>query len=291
MHREKKSIIINILLFGLPSCGRNTFLQWIVENENLLDANFMKAIQQELESVRTQINDYMRSLKNLPSIVKMELQNLIDSEKYEEVMRCFSEYRGEIQESVRNFDLELSEVVDGTIKKLQTYDEEVEARTQTFSYLDIAGTAQITYRIHYYNYSVPTPFELSNFLTVIDGIIFIWDSQLEINKNLEIFELLLNNLVPGAQIPLIIALNKVDLPHNINTTDIHQLLSQAKYEAKLQTTLFSDAVFHELTIFETIATQGVNLKHLINNIKRMIVLKNTAEIARLQSLTLQEVEQ
>ncbi|MHA1267624.1 MAG: ADP-ribosylation factor-like protein [Candidatus Helarchaeota archaeon] len=290
MHREKQSIILNILLFGLPGCGRNTFLQWIVQNENLLDANFLKAIENEKDAIRTHINQYMRNIKNMPGAIKAELNKFIDQDEFEECRRYFEIAKYRLQEIIKAYDEELQKIIQRSIFKLQN-SRPSPVEDQTFSYIDIAGTAQITYRIHYCNYQIPTPIELSTFLPVIDGIIFVWDSQQDIEKNLESFELLLDNLTPNAHTPLIIALNKVDLPHQVNSTDLRQLLSQAKYEAKFQTTLFSDSIYRELTIFETVANQGVNLKSLINNIKRMIILKNSTAIVKLQNLIIQEVQQ
>ncbi len=291
MHREKQSIIFNLFLYGPPGCGRNTFLQWIVQNENLLDANFLRAIKTQQEHIRTQLNSYMKTLKDLPGTIKHNLQNFIQQETFEEAKTYFeiSSYR--IRQLCKAYDEELNRTIKKAITNLQKSAESTVKTSKTFSYLDLVGSSSnLIYRIHYSNYSDPTPIDLSSFLPQIDGLIFIWDCQQRIEENIRVFELVTDNLPPDTQTPLVIALNKVDLPHNINSTDIQQLLSQARYEKKLQTTLYSDAVIKELSIFETVATQGSNIKRIIRNLVLMIGVKNQTEIAKLRNLLIQEVQ-
>lgn len=292
MHREKQSLILNLFLYGPPGCGRNTFLQWIVQNENLLDANFLKAIEKEQAQIRTLLNTHMKTLKDLPGTIKGNLRDFIENETFDEAKTYYeiSSYR--IRELCKAYDEELNRVISKSISHIQNSAETVVKKDQTFSYVDIVGSLpHIVYRIHYCNYSAPTPIELNNFLPQIDGLIFIWDTQQRIEENTRVFELLLDNLPPDAQTPLVFALNKVDLPHNINSADIHQLLSAARYEKRFQTTFFTDALFREITIFETIGIQGLNIKRLISNVIRMIVVKKQPEIAKLQNLLFQEIQQ
>ena len=291
MHKENQVIVLNIFLHGPLDSGRNTFLQWLVQNENLLDANFLKSIEYEQKQLRAQINRYMRALKELPRTIKQNLDKLIQEQKFEEANTYFeiSSYR--IQELCRAYDGELNRYTKKSIKKLQDSRLKTIGRDQTFSSIDIVGSIpNMIYRIHYNIGPPPNQIELNTFLSTIDGLIFIWNVQSGIKENINVFEELLNNLPPNARVPLVIALNKVDLPHTITSADVRHLLTQARYEEKLRTTLLPDTLSQELTIFETVGTQGISIKNVIRSVVRIIVAKNRSQIQELTNLLYQEVQ-
>lgn len=291
VHRENQTIIFNLYLFGPPASGRRTFIQWLADNENLLDANFLKSIENERKQLRRQVNGYMRNLKDLPRMLKQNLIHLIQNENFTEAKTYFDIATYRIQELCRAYDRELERQTEKSIKYLQSERNKIIDEDEACSSLDIVGSKKdIIYRIHYDKKIPSNLIELTTFLSSIDGIIFIWDVSRRIEVNLDIFKELLENLPPNVQYPLVIALNKMDLPHTISTDDVYRLLTHIRYEEKLQTSLFTDTMFQDLTIFETVGTQGHNLRNIVRSLVRMIVIKNQAKIQELQNLLYSEVQ-
>ncbi len=291
VHGENQTIVFNLYLFGLPGSGRQTFIQWLIQNENLLDANFLKSIEEEQKILQEQINKYRYDLNSLIHKLKENLDNFIEEKKFEDANAYFGAAHYRIQETCQAYDEDLNYMIKKSLKNLQSLKNNATRNEGAFFSLDIVGSQKdIIYRIYYNNKkSAPNKIEFNNFLSTIDGLIFIWDISRKIEDNLDVFKEFLENLPPNFQYPLVIALNKIDLPHSINPTDIHHLLTHIRYEERFQTNLFKDTLFQDLTIFETIGIQGLNIRNIIRSLVRMIVIKNHTKIQQLQNLLYQEV--
>ncbi len=283
-HREKQTIVFKIYLFGCPASGQKTFLQFLLHNWNLLDAAFKKSIESERSQLTSQINTYMQNLKELPSDLKRNLNELIESGQYDEARQYYEVCSYRIQQLCRSYDVEINRFMDISVKKLQSSKlNNQDPENASFSFVDLVGsTPNLLYRIYFTNQSKPDPLELNTFLSGIDGLIFIWDAQrARLEENSRVFQALINNLPLRHQYPLVIALNKVDLPDTLRSEDLRRLLTQIQFEKRLQTTLFTEDLYPGLTIFETAATQGLNLKKVIRNCVRMIYNKFQDQIKEL----------
>lgn len=291
-HRENQLIVFNILLHGAPGSGKKTFLNWLVQNGNLLDANFLKTIELERKQLISQVNRHMRKLKELPRLLKQNLDELIQKNQFEEAETYFEIAGYRIQELCKSYDHEINRSIEKSVNKLQNSKFNAGASvSNSFSSVDIVGSSpNMIYRIYYINTPPPDLIELNTFLLSIDGIIFLWDAQWErIEENSEVFEELLNNLPLNNRYPLVIALNKTDLPHTIRSEDTQRLLTEIQFEEKLQTTFFTDTIYSGITIFETVSTLGMNLKKVLMNCIRMITNQKQTEIQEFQKLLFQEV--
>ncbi|MHA1652229.1 MAG: hypothetical protein ACTSYB_18760 [Candidatus Helarchaeota archaeon] len=284
-HRESSTIVFNIFLHGPPGSGRRTFLHWLIEHSNILDANFLKSIEHEYKQLQNQITNYMKRLKDMPRILKQTLDSFLqDKNKFDEAKRYFEIASYQIRELCRSYDEEINRCIERAIRTLQTSQEKPPSlEAELFSSIDLVGSsANIIYRIHYISDITPNVLELTNFLSLMDGLIFIWDAERDrVEENLHVFEELIDSLPPNQQYPLIIALNKVDLPNTIRAEDLRRLITQIQFEEKLQTSLFSDTPYHGLTIFETIAPQGVNVRYVLKNCVRMIYSSKQTQIHKL----------
>ncbi|HUY01553.1 MAG TPA: hypothetical protein VMV49_18460 [Candidatus Deferrimicrobium sp.] len=291
MLRENQFIVFNIFLYGSSGSGRNSFLHFIVENRNLLDANFLEYIESEKKKLKQIIDSYISNIKELPPEIKRNIDHLFCQKQDEEAKTYFEIASYQIQEMIKAYDEELNKLINESIIKFinQKSDSSFE-NEMTFSSIDITGSIpNVIFRIHYTNKDPPDLLELNNFLSTIDGLIFIWDAQRGlIEANIQSFQYLFEALPVNTQIPLVFALNKIDLPHIIHTEDLRQLISQVQFEEKLQTSILTDSIFQELTIFETIATQGYHVNQVLMNCFRMVVLKNQAKIQEIQNILRQE---
>ena len=263
-----------------------------MENGNLLDANFLKSIKLENDILTDRINHYITNIKEYPLLIKQNVDELIQNRQYEEAKTYFEIAKYRIYDLINSYEKEISKSVLKALIDLKASNELNMNKTDIFSFIDIVGSSpSMIYRIYYPTDEIPSSFELSNFLSSMDGLIFLWDAQRNrIEENYFAFQLIFNALLPNTQIPLIIALNKVDLPSALRTEDLRRLLAELQFEEKLQTSLFIDSIFHELTIFETEGTRGTNIHQVLRNCVRIIVLKYKTKIEELQLLLSQEAQ-
>jgi len=291
-YRENSVIVFNILLCGAQGCGKKTFIQWCIENGNLLDANFLKSIKLENEILTDRINQYIRNIKEYPRHVKQNIDELIGKRQFKEAEIYFEIAKYRIYDLINAYDKEINNSIVKSLNDLKSSNAKKMDKTDIISFIDIVGsTPSMIYRIYYPTDVIPASFELNNFLSLMDGLIFIWDAQRDrIEENYLAFQQIFNGLPPNIQIPLIIALNKVDLPDTIRVEDLRRLLAEFQFEEKLQTSLFIDSIFHELTIFETEGTRGINIHQVLKNCVRMIVLKYHIKIQELQLSLSQEAQ-
>ncbi len=293
MLRENQTIVFNIFLHGPPASGRRTILNWLVEHGSILDMNFLKAIQFKQAKMTAQINDYMKRLKDLPRLLKHSLDVLIrgDEPKIEEAKTYYEVSSLQIRELIKSYDEEINREIIQSVKNLLDQKPKTQlGEKDHFSFVDIVGSSpNMIYRIHYVNKNIPGAIEFDNFLSGIDGLIFVWDAQMErLEENSQVFEELLDNLPNNKQYPLVIALNKSDLPRTIKYHDLIRILAGLQFEEKLQTTLFNDSVYSGLTVFETIGLTGVSLKNILMNCVRMITNRNQELIQELREIIIQE---
>lgn len=291
-YRENSVIVFNIFLCGSPGVGKKSFIQWFVENGNLLDANFLNSIKLENEILTDRINLYVTNIKEYPRLIKRTVDELIQNRQFKEAETYFEIAKYRIYDLINSYDKEINRSIKKSLNDLKTSNLKKIEKNEIFSFIDVVGsTPSMIYRIFYPTEIIPSSFELSNFLSSMDGLIFIWDAQRNrIEENYSTFQQIFNELAPNTQIPLIIALNKVDLPNTLRTEDLRHLLAALQFEEKLQTSLFSDSVFHELTIFETEGIQGINIHQVLKNCVRIIVLKHKSKIQELRSLLYQEAQ-
>lgn len=263
-----------------------------MENANLLDANFLKSIKVEKGTLTNRINESIRNIRELPRIIKQHIDELIQKDQYQEAETYFEIAKYRIYDLINSYDKEINRSVINSLNKLKVANKIKTDTKDILSSIDLVGSSpNMIYRIYYPNDVIPASFELSNFLASMDGLIFIWDAQQNrMEDNYLAFQQIFNELSPNTQIPLIIALNKVDLPGALRTADLRRLLAELQFEEKLQTSLFIDSVFHELTIFETEGTRGINIHQVLKNCARIIVLKNQNKIQELISLISQEAQ-
>ncbi|MDD1778792.1 MAG: ADP-ribosylation factor-like protein [Candidatus Helarchaeota archaeon] len=291
--RENQTIVFNIFLYGPQGSGKKTFIQWFVQNGNLLDANFLKSIKIKHEKLTNQITKYLDRIRDLPRLIKKNIDELIQNQQYKEAEAYFEESKSKVFDLIKISDQEIDKSVAESLTELKIAKSEVKTDNNLFSFIDIVGsTPSMIYRIYYPTDTLPNSLELSNFLSNMDGFIFIWDAQqTRIEDNQKAIQQIFTSLATNAQIPFVFALNKVDLPQSLRVADVRRLLAEFQFEEKVQTSFYSDSIFHELTIFETIGTRGINLTQVLRNCVRIIVLKNQAKIQELQSLLTQEEQE
>ncbi len=291
--RENQTIVFKILLNGPVGSGKKTFIRWFVQNGNLLDANFLKSIKLKNERLASQINHNIENIRELPRLIKQNVEEIMQNKQYKEAEDYFEFAKGKVFDLIKTYDQEIDKSVTQSFTELKSSKSEAKSDNNLFSFIDIVGsTPSMIYRIYYPIDTLPSSLELSNFLSNMDGFIFIWDAQqTRIEENQKAIQQVFSSLPANAQTPFVFALNKVDLPQTLRVVDVRRLLAEYQFEEKVQTSFYMDSIFHELTIFETIGARGINLSQVLRNCVRLIVLKHQAKIQELQALLTQEVQE
>ncbi|TFF86943.1 MAG: gliding-motility protein MglA [Promethearchaeota archaeon] len=114
-------------------------------------------------------------------------------------------------------------------------------------------------------------FQRKTILNGVDGIIFVWDAQKEQwDENVwsmeELIEHLEGKLAKG--VPLILMLNKMDLPNIISYNDLMEFLK----EKGLDKVLNAHGIEMPVQVYETIAIEGQNIKRAFQQVCREAVL-------------------
>ena len=291
--RESQTIVFNIFLYGPLGSGKKTFIRWFMQNGNLLDANFLKSIKLKNEKLADQINQYVENIRELPRLIKQNLEEILQNEQYTEAEAYFEFAKGKVFDLIKTYDQEIDKSITQSFTELKAAKSDVKSDNHLFSSIDIVGsTPSMIYRIYYPIDALPSSNDLDHFLTNMDGFIFIWDAQQNrIEDDHKAIQQIFNSLPTNAQYPFVIALNKVDLPQTLRVADVRRLLADLQFEEKVQTSFYTDSIFHELTIFETIGARGINLSQVLRNCVRIIVLKHQVKIQELQALLTQEVQE
>ncbi|MBD3226714.1 MAG: hypothetical protein GF329_00875 [Candidatus Lokiarchaeota archaeon] len=122
-------------------------------------------------------------------------------------------------------------------------------------------------------------FQRKTILNGVDGIIFVWDAQKEQWKeNVWSMEELIEHLGKklGKKIPIIVMLNKMDLP---NIIDHNKLLEFLK-EKDLDTVLNAHGIEMPIQIYETVAIEGQNIRRSFQQVCREAVLQYYMKIKK-----------
>ncbi|MHA1751124.1 MAG: GTP-binding protein [Candidatus Helarchaeota archaeon] len=114
-------------------------------------------------------------------------------------------------------------------------------------------------------------FQRKTILNGVDGIIFVWDAQKEQwNENVWSMEELIGHLGDklGKSIPLIIMLNKLDLPNIISQKELLEFLKSKGLDKVLN----AHGIEMPVQIYDTIAIKGQNIKRAFQQVCREAVL-------------------
>jgi hypothetical protein len=114
-------------------------------------------------------------------------------------------------------------------------------------------------------------FQRKTILNGVDGIIFVWDAQKEQwEENVWSMEELIGHLDNklAKSIPLIIMLNKLDLPNVISYNDLMEFLK----EKGLDKVTNAHGIEMPIQVYETIAIEGQNIKRAFQQVCREAVL-------------------
>ena len=119
--RENQTIVFNIFLHGPLGSGRRTILNHLMTNSNILDANFVKAIQHNHKQLSMQINEYIKRIKDMPRLLKKNLNDLIDTDdetKFDEAKTYYEVSSFQIRELIKSYDEEIGRCITKSINTL-----------------------------------------------------------------------------------------------------------------------------------------------------------------------------
>ncbi|MHA1652087.1 MAG: GTP-binding protein [Candidatus Helarchaeota archaeon] len=136
----------------------------------------------------------------------------------------------------------------------------------------VAGIANVKLQIYTVAGQRRHKFQRKTILNGVDGIIFVWDAQVEQwNENVWSLEELLEHLgdALGKTIPIIFMINKQDLPNIVKRTQVLELLKQKGLD-KVVSPMTGDEL--EVQVYDTIAIQGLNVKRAFQQLARDAVL-------------------
>ena len=128
----------------------------------------------------------------------------------------------------------------------------------------VAGVGKITFQIYTVAGQKRHRGQRKVILKGADGIIFVWDSQKELwDENLWSVNELKDYLAHeenGHKIPVIIMVNKRDLPDTVTKDEVRTVFEK-------------DNGFSDVLIYETIAVDGLNVKRAFIQVCREIVMR------------------
>ncbi|MHA2227539.1 MAG: GTP-binding protein [Candidatus Hodarchaeales archaeon] len=128
----------------------------------------------------------------------------------------------------------------------------------------VAGVGEITFQVYTVAGQKRHKGQRKVILQGVDGIIFVWDAQKEFwDDNIwSVSELkdFLNSEENGSTIPVIIMVNKRDLPNTVSKDDV-----RAVFE--------NNGLSESALIYESIATDGLNVKRAFVQVCREIVMR------------------
>jgi signal recognition particle receptor subunit beta len=128
----------------------------------------------------------------------------------------------------------------------------------------VAGVGKITFQVYTVAGQKRHKGQRKVILKGVDGIIFVWDAQKELweDNMWSVNELqdFLNGEENGSTIPVIIMVNKRDLPNTVSKEDV-----RAVFE--------NNGLSESALIYESIATDGLNVKRAFIQVCREIVMR------------------
>jgi signal recognition particle receptor subunit beta len=136
----------------------------------------------------------------------------------------------------------------------------------------VAGIANVKLQIYTVAGQRRHKFQRKTILNGVDGIVFVFDSQVEQwNENLWSLEELLEHLGKdlGTSIPIIVMVNKQDLPNVVKREQVLELFKSKGLE-KVVSPLTGGTL--EIQVYDTIAIQGLNVKRAFQQLARDAVL-------------------
>ncbi len=156
-----------------------------------------------------------------------------------------------------------SQTSEGYRGKLVTLSEK-ENRALFFDFLPLSLGKVDGYKIRFHFYTIPGQIFYDNarklILNGIDGIIFVADTQMErTEENLQSWRNLQEHLraegIDPRSIPLVLQLNKRDLPNALPVEELKNLLNVP-----------------ELPFFETVATKGKNVMECFQSVAKQVLI-------------------
>jgi len=136
----------------------------------------------------------------------------------------------------------------------------------------VAGIANVKLQIYTVAGQRRHKFQRKTILNGVDGIIFVWDAQVEQwQENVWSLEELQEHIgdILGKQVPIIFMINKQDLPNIIKRTQVMDLLKEKGLD-KVLSPMTGDQL--EVQVYDTIAIQGLNVKRAFQQLARDAVL-------------------
>ena len=144
-------------------------------------------------------------------------------------------------------------------------------RTLFFDRL-VAGIANVKLQVYTVAGQRRHKFQRKTVLNGVDGIIFVWDAQVEQwDENVWSLDELIEHLgsALGKTIPFIMMLNKLDLPNVVRREQVLELLKSKGLEKVTNPTTGLEL---EVQVYDTIAIQGLNIKRAFQQLTRDAVM-------------------
>jgi mutual gliding-motility protein MglA len=136
----------------------------------------------------------------------------------------------------------------------------------------VAGIANVKLQVYTVAGQRRHKFQRKTVLNGVDGIVFVWDAQIEQwNENVWSMEELIEHLGAelGKKIPMIVMVNKMDLPNIIKRTQVFDFLKSKNLDKVISPTTTEEL---EIQVYDTIAIQGQNVKRAFQQLARDAVL-------------------
>jgi signal recognition particle receptor subunit beta len=136
----------------------------------------------------------------------------------------------------------------------------------------VAGIANVKLQVYSVAGQRRHKFQRKTILNGVDGIVFLWDAQVEQwNENVWSLDELLDHLGKdlGTSIPIIVMVNKQDLPNVVKREQVLELFKSKGLE-KVVSPLTGGTL--EIQVYDTIAIQGLNVKRAFQQLARDAVL-------------------
>lgn len=130
----------------------------------------------------------------------------------------------------------------------------------------VAGVGKITFQVYTVAGQKRHKGQRKVILQGVDGVIFVWDAQKEFwDDNIWSVNELKDFLIHeenGSKIPVIIMVNKRDLPNTITKDEVRNVFDNV-----------FDNGFSDILVYETIAVDGLNVKRAFVQLCREIIMK------------------
>ena len=130
----------------------------------------------------------------------------------------------------------------------------------------VAGVGKITFQVYTVAGQKRHKGQRKVILQGVDGVIFVWDAQKEFwDDNIwsvnELKDFLINE-DNGSKTPVIIMVNKRDLPNTVTKDEVRNVFDNV-----------FDNGFSDILVYETIAVDGLNVKRAFIQLCREIVIR------------------